>query len=196
MSPSKVSPPSSTLQRFPHIHDDPASLPQSLDPFRITTATGFMPVRMGPTHLPEAFQPLMSLLDRMPVRKADGSPGLLATYELGPTVQAGFPDLTDEVDKLVTKDGAPDLFTVTAVFRDYSFLASAYLLEPCWESWNCSADKGYGFGRDVLPRAIAVPMYRCAQLYVFFFFFFFFFLLYSLDILPYATLSLISYDIF
>lgn len=164
MTQTKKAPASTTtLKHFPHIHDDPAVLPKSLDPFTITTSTGFMPFIMSPTKLPDAFEPLMSLLDRLPVLKADGTPGLLATYELGPEAEK-LPDLTDEVNKLVTADGSPDLYTVTAVFRDYSFLASSYLLEPCWENWSKSPDNGYGLGRDVLPRAIACPMYRCAQL--------------------------------
>ncbi|EAW10917.1 indoleamine 2,3-dioxygenase family protein [Aspergillus clavatus NRRL 1] len=165
MTQTKVSSASSTtLKRFPHIYDDPSTLPRSLDPFTITTSTGFLPYSTAPTTLPEVFQPLMSILDRMPVLKLDGTPGLLAKYELGPVVETELPDLTDEVDKLLAADGAPDLYTVAAVFRDYSFLASAYLLEPCWETWSQNPQKGYGLGRDLLPKAVARPMYRCAQL--------------------------------
>jgi indoleamine 2,3-dioxygenase len=156
--------PYSTVKLFPHINDDPSTLPLSLDPFTITTSTGFLPYRLSPTSLPEVFKPLISLLDRLPVVKRDGSPGLLATYELGPAVQAELPDLTQEVDKLVSNDGKPELFTIMAVFRDYSFLASAYLLEPCWENWCKDPDGGYGLGRYLLPRSIAGPMWRCAQM--------------------------------
>ena len=166
MTVPKMTSASTTLKRFPHIHDDPSTIPQSLDPFTITTSTGFLPYQTSPTTLPEVFQPLMSILDRMSVVKQDGAPGLLATYELGPVVESELPDLTDEVDKLVTADGLPDLYTITALFRDYSFLASSYLLEPCWENWRKSPDGGYGLGRDLLPKAVARPMYRCAQLYV------------------------------
>ncbi|KAI9925711.1 hypothetical protein MW887_005513 [Aspergillus wentii] len=142
MTQTKVPPTSSTtLQRFPHVHDDPSTLPKSLDPFTITTSTGFLPFIHAPTTLPDAFKPLMELMDRLPVLKLDGTPGLLATYELGPAV-GDLPDLTAEVDKLVTADGSPDLVTVAAVFRDYSFLASSYLLEPCWENWSKNPDNG------------------------------------------------------
>jgi indoleamine 2,3-dioxygenase len=142
-----------------------------LDPFTITTSTGFLPYCTAPATLPDAFKPLTALLDRMPVVREDGTPGLLAKYELGPVVETELPDLTDEVDKLVTADGSPDLYTVAAVFRDYSFLASAYLLEPCWENWCKAPENGYGLGRDKLPKAVARPMYHCAQLYVFLCFF-------------------------
>ncbi|KAL4814590.1 hypothetical protein BDW67DRAFT_165698 [Aspergillus spinulosporus] len=165
MSPATViSSSPTTLESFPHIHDDPSTIPRSLDPFTITTSTGFLPYLTSPTTLPDAFKPLMSLLDRLPVVKHDGSPGLLATYELGPAVEQELPDLTDEVDKLVTADGKLDLYTIMAIFRDYSFVASSYLLEPCWKNWRTNPENGYGLGRDFLPKAVARPLYRCGQI--------------------------------
>ncbi|KAJ5201520.1 uncharacterized protein N7498_006183 [Penicillium cinerascens] len=153
-----------TLKKFPHVHDDPSSMSHGLDPFTITTSTGFMPYATAPTELPEVFKPLQTLVERLPVVKLDGKPGLLATYELGPVVETELPDLTDEVKKLVMSDGSPDKFNIAAVFRDYTFVASSYLLEPCWENWNKNEDKGYGLGRDFLPKCVARPMYLCAQI--------------------------------
>ncbi|KAJ5734113.1 hypothetical protein N7493_002899 [Penicillium malachiteum] len=153
-----------TLKKFPHVHDDPSTLSHSLDPFTITTSTGFLPYATAPVELPGAFQPLKSLVERMPVVKADGTPGLLATYEFGPAVEADMPDLTDEVEKLVLADGSPDRFSIAAVFRDYTFVASSYLLEPCWENWCKNPDQGYGLGRELLPKSVARPMYLCAQI--------------------------------
>jgi indoleamine 2,3-dioxygenase len=153
-----------TLKRFPHIHDDPLTISHSLDPFTITTQTGFLPYETAPVDLPEAFGALLSLVNRLPVVRLDGKPGLLATYELGPAVEAELTDLTDEVEKLVLADGSHDRFTIAAVFRDYTFLASSYLLEPCWEHWNKNPDGGYGLGRDILPKSVARPMYRCAEM--------------------------------
>ena len=43
-----------------------------------------------------------------------------------------------------------------ALFRDYTFLASAYLLEPCHLSYL--REKHYGFGRERLPPQISVPL--------------------------------------
>lgn len=158
--------PASILHLFPHIKDDPATLPHSIDPFTITTSTGFLPYQLPPTTLPDSFKPLNDILDRLPVKRLDGTPGLLDSYELGAAVKTDLPDLTAEVDKLLTKYGKPDVFTITAVFRDYAFLASAYLLEPCWENWRKNPTGGYGLGREFLPRAIAGPMVRCAEMYV------------------------------
>lgn len=152
-------------QDMPHIYKDPATLPLSLDPFTITTANGFMPWHLPLLDLPPAFTVISRLLSEMPVAKADGSPGLLAKFQLGPTIDkaSSIPDLSSEIDGLTSTDGQPDLVTVTAVFRDYSFLASAYLLEPCWERWSKGLE-GYGLGRQSLPKCIAGPLMKTAKL--------------------------------
>lgn len=157
-------PSATTLKKFPHVHDDPSTLSHSVDPFTITTTTGFLPYATAPVDLPEAFQSLKSLVERMPVVKSDGQPGLLATYEFGHAVETELTDLTHEVEKLVMPDGSPDRFNITAIFRDYTFVASSYLLEPCWENWTKNPDGGYGLGREILPKSVARPMYLCAQM--------------------------------
>jgi indoleamine 2,3-dioxygenase len=150
---------------FPHIEDDPVTLPASLDPFTITTSTGFMPLRPPQIDLPPKFAPLTALADNFPVVKLDGTPGLLASFKLGPAIDNdnALPDLNDDIDSLVADDGKPDLAAVTAVFRDYSFIASAYLLEPCWERWSKGLE-GYGLGRQVLPKCIAGPLVKTAKM--------------------------------
>ncbi|OJD17637.1 hypothetical protein AJ78_02287 [Emergomyces pasteurianus Ep9510] len=156
--------PSSVLEPFPYLFQTPDKLSRDIDPFTITTSTGFLPFELPPVTLPDAFRALDSLASRLPIVKSDGSPGLLATFELGPAVLAELPDLTDEVDKLLTEDGKPDLFMITAVFRDYAFVCSSYLLEPCYERWSKDPASGYGLGRDTLPKCIARPLYRCAEI--------------------------------
>jgi indoleamine 2,3-dioxygenase len=147
------------------MHDNPATLPSSLDPFTITTSTGFLPLHHPVTTLAEAFAPLFKLAADFPIVKQDGTPGLLATYQLGLTVENGaLPDLSSQIDNLVTEDGKPDLAAVTAAFRDYAFIASAYLLEPCWERWSIDNDGGYGLGRETLPACIAGPLVKTADL--------------------------------
>lgn len=151
---------------FPYIDEDPTTLPSSLDPFTITTSTGFMPFRPPSVELPAVFQSVSQLAAELPVVKEDGSPGLLATYQLGPTVDKLkiLPDLLAEIDNLVDEDGRPDLAAVTAVFRDYAFIASAYLLEPCWERYSTGLE-GYGLGRQTLPQVIAGPLVKTATMY-------------------------------
>lgn len=48
-----------------------------------------------------------------------------------------------------------------ALYRDLTFVASAYLLEPCDIQYR--KDKSYGLGRQVLPRNIAVPLNQAAE---------------------------------
>ncbi|KIX04525.1 uncharacterized protein Z518_05395 [Rhinocladiella mackenziei CBS 650.93] len=162
-------PPLSVL--FPHLQSDATTLPGSTDPFTITTATGFLPCRPPVLRLPAQFDALSSILDDMPIVKADGSPGLLASFKLGALIDSGaLPDLTSHIDDLrvqLNKIGSEkdyDLEAITALFRDYSFLASAYLLEPCWATWSKDHDAGYGLGRAVLPRCIAAPLVKAADI--------------------------------
>lgn len=98
--------------------------------------------------LPDQFGALEELLQAMPKRKRDGSPGLLASE--GNLVPASEKVPEYSVDDI--KDSA----TLTALFRDLTFWASAYLLEPC--DFSFQKTKAYGLGRDRLPRNIARPL--------------------------------------
>lgn len=130
---------------------------KSLPAFMVSTTRGFLP-RMNPiVTLPSEFDPLESLLARMPVRTLSGEPGLLAENKLGDAVDGGFPNLTEAMDKY--KD---DLPLMNALYRDYSFLASAYLLEPCHERFV--RGEPYGLGRQTLPANIAHPIAKCADI--------------------------------
>jgi len=145
---------------FPVLLDDPLPDDVSLPAFMVSTARGFLP-RMDPIEtLPPDFDALESLLQRMPVKTLSGEPGLLARGTLGDAVAAELPDLTAAVDRY-----RHNLPLMNALYRDYSFLASAYLLEPCHQRFV--RGEGYGLGRPVLPANIARPIARCAELYVF-----------------------------
>jgi hypothetical protein len=64
----------------------------------------------------------------MPHWQPDGSPtGLLALNKLRKTVDQEFPDLMSEINKVDEADYRMN----AALFRDYSMLSSAYLLEGC-----------------------------------------------------------------
>ncbi|KND91682.1 Indoleamine 2,3-dioxygenase 1 [Tolypocladium ophioglossoides CBS 100239] len=129
----------------------------SLPAFMVSTTRGFLP-RMDPVvTLPKEFDALESILQRMPVKTASGEPGLLAHSKLGEEVDSTFPDLTEAMD--MYKDNLP---LMNALYRDYSFLASAYLLEPCHERFVRGEE--YGLGRQVLPRNISHPIARCAEI--------------------------------
>ena len=99
-------------------------------PFTVSFENGFLPLYPPPTALPPAFRVLDSLLKRAPMKTADGKEGLLAKFVFGKAVEDELPDLTSEIDKV--KD---NLRVITALYRDYCFLASAYLLEPCHQKF-------------------------------------------------------------
>lgn len=138
---------------------DPHPEDTSLPAFMVSKTRGFLPRADPVVALPAAFDPLESLLTRMPVRRLDGQPGLLASGSLGATVVAELPDLTEAVNAV-----QHDLPMLNALYRDYAFLASAYLLEPC--HMRFLRGESYGLGRDVLPASIARPIARCAKLCV------------------------------
>jgi indoleamine 2,3-dioxygenase len=96
-------------------------------------------------------------MHRLPIKTASGAPGLLAEGRLGEVVDSELPNLIEHVEKF--KD---DQAVLTALYRDYSFLASSYLLEPCHLSMLKSGV--YGLGRDVLPENISMPLVEVARL--------------------------------
>ena len=99
-------------------------------PFTVSFGNGFLPLSPPPTTLPPAFRVLDSLLKRAPMKTADGKEGLLAKFTFGKAVEDELPDLTDEIHKV-----KGDLRVISALYRDYCFLASAYLLEPCHQKF-------------------------------------------------------------
>jgi hypothetical protein len=123
----------------------------------VSTSRGFLPRQDPITNLPKEFAAVDSILDRMPVKTLAGEPGLLATFTFGDTVLKELPDLTDAIDKY-----RDDLVVMNALYRDYSFLASAYLLEPCHERYL--KGEPYGLGRQSLPRSIALPIVKIADM--------------------------------
>ena len=129
----------------------------TLPAFMVSTTRGFLPRQEPIIRLPAEFDVLESILARMPIKTLNGTPGLLATATLGETVLKKLPDLTSAIDKY--KHNLP---LMNALYRDYSFLASAYLLEPCHERFM--KGESYGLGRQTLPAVIALPISRCAQL--------------------------------
>lgn len=143
------------VPRFPVLGDTKPE-DTSLPAFMVSTTRGFLP-RMDPiVTLPSEFDALESLLAQMPVKTLSGEPGLLADGRLGDAVK-DLPDLTAAMDKY--QDNLP---LMNALYRDYSFLASAYLLEPCHQRFV--KGEPYGLGRQVLPSNISLPIARCAEM--------------------------------
>ena len=114
--------------------------------FQVGTSNGFLP-RQEPIVMND-LKELNHLLNEMPITKVDGKPGLLANNQFAKTVKASLPEY--DLNKVNNEQH------LMSLFRDYTFVASAYLLEEC--DINQRQKGYYGKGRSELPRNIAVPL--------------------------------------
>ncbi|KAF7982205.1 hypothetical protein HWV62_29386 [Athelia sp. TMB] len=134
---------------------------KSLPAFTITRSRGFLPREDPVQKLPAAFAPIESLLDRMTIH-ANGkqNSGLLATGQFGDAVHHELKglNLEQKIDEAILSN---DQMMISALFRDYAFLTSAYVLEPVDLEFRKSGV--YTTGRSVLPRELAVPMKKLAD---------------------------------
>ena len=124
-----------------------STLPQ----FMVGVSNGFLPRQKPLVRLPSAYKELDELLDDMPVIKKNGQPGLLHFGLFGEAVLTRLPlyDTTNVHDQQV----------LSALFRDYTFACSSYLMEPCdLASRKDKFAKVLPLGRDRLPANIAVPL--------------------------------------
>ncbi|KAI9726649.1 MAG: hypothetical protein M1834_008962 [Cirrosporium novae-zelandiae] len=140
-----------------HVLDDTKPNDTTLPAFMVSTTRGFLPRADPIVTLPPDFSILESLLTRMPIQTLAGTPGLLAQGTLGSTVLSELPDLSLAISKY-----SHNLPLMNALYRDYSFLASAYLLEPC--HLRFLNNEPYGLARDCLPATIAKPLAKVAAL--------------------------------
>lgn len=122
-----------------------AAAASALPQFTTGKSNGFLPRNDPLVKLPKEFDALESLLQRMPLNLPDGKPGLLAQGKFGDAVEKELPLI--DVSKIT------DSALLTALFRDYTFAASAYLLEPC--DLNIRKTGNYGLGRELLPKQLA-----------------------------------------
>ena len=107
---------------FPYLESDPRDIPDQVDPFTVTTKSGFLPTQLPLTELPSTFEPLTAILHQMPICTEDGTPGLLAGFKLGPLIDSGaLPDLTQDVDAIVHDEATRSLAIVTALFKRLQF---------------------------------------------------------------------------
>jgi len=117
--------------------------------FEVNSVNGFLPKKSPLSRLPERYDELQKLIDEMPIKKEDGSDGLLSRKG---AIEEGVHSLANLKD-LVTKED--DVFIVQALFRAYAFLTSAYLLAPA--HFNYIKTKKYGKAHNTLPAQIAEP---------------------------------------
>ncbi len=117
--------------------------------FEVNHKNGFLPKDSPLAVLPKKYTELQVLIDEMPIKKDDGTDGLLSR-------RGGIEDALSNLSNLkhlVSEE--EDVFLIQALFRAYSFLTSAYLLAPA--HFNYIETKKYGKAHTVLPSQIAEP---------------------------------------
>lgn len=130
------------------------TLKNSANQFTLSSHRGFLPREDPITELPQKYKKLDNILKSMPINLPNGDKGLLANGDLGPLIDSGYLPMYDV-------SNVEDSHELQALFRDYAFLTSAYLLEPCDLQYR--QDKTYGLGRSKIPACISVPFKQVAD---------------------------------
>ncbi|KAK0523959.1 hypothetical protein OC842_005978 [Tilletia horrida] len=151
------------LEELPAVTSgDPAAI-NALPAFVVSRERGFLP-RFDPMpELPGQFSKLESLLQRMTINQVDGSTGLLGKGDFGPAVleELSVSEQDSALAVKAAKDPQADARLLNALFRDYCFATSAYLLEPTDQAFRATGK--YAPGRSVLPAQLAVPLCALAE---------------------------------
>ena len=123
--------------------------------FNVSAEHGFLPVKAPLIKLPSIYDDLQAVLDNMPVVLNENDFGYLNTEDgiVAPTLAIK--------NHLTAVEKEEDIFVLQALFRSYSFLASAYLLEPSFQQYR--KDGKYGKARNFLPANIAQPFCKVAD---------------------------------
>jgi indoleamine 2,3-dioxygenase len=106
----------------------------------VTPRNGFLPLLDPLITLPEEFSELETLMQELPYTKEDGNFGLLKEGKVASAIEKITQYDLSKID---------DERLLNALYRDYTFLASAYLLENCHLRYLTTGK--HGLGRDVLP---------------------------------------------
>jgi len=124
--------------------------------FHVSGAHGFLPVKEPLTRLPEKYAALQTIMEEMPTNKVyPDVPGTLATPNGIEASVAGLPDYTALVQE------ETEVFIIQALYRAYTFLASAYTLELSYQQYVI--DGNYGKARTVLPAHVAKPLVAVSE---------------------------------
>jgi indoleamine 2,3-dioxygenase len=123
--------------------------------FNVGPVNGFLPQHLPLKVLPPTYAVLQDILDKMPVQLGENEFGYLQ-----------YPNIIVEaVDQLPNYVAAvqaeSDVRVLQALFRGYSFLASAYTLESSFQHYRETGH--YGKARNVLPIQVAQPFVAVAE---------------------------------
>ena len=104
--------------------------------FDVSAAHGFLPTKAPMVKLPATYNDLQNVLDAMPVVLNEKEFGLLHTPNAIVAPVLAIENHVEAIEK------ETDIFVLQALFRSYSFLASAYLLEPSYQQFKIDGKYG------------------------------------------------------
>lgn len=113
---------------------------------------GFLPVEQPLYRLPEKYDKINQILNKMKISQPDGQNGYLHDRTLGDIIDKELPiyDISNETDVQL----------LAALQRDYFFLASAYSLETSHPNQN---ETNYNKARTILPKQLAIPLLEVSK---------------------------------
>ncbi len=123
--------------------------------FNVGPVNGFLPEHLPLKVLPPTYAVLQDILDKMPVQLGENEFGYLH-----------YPNkIVEAVEQLPNYVAAvqaeSDVRVLQALFRGYSFLASAYTLESSFQHYRETGH--YGKARNVLPIQVSQPFVAVAE---------------------------------
>ena len=118
--------------------------------FEVNSTNGFLPKHEPLRVLPDRYIGLQKVIDDMPIKKEDGSDGLLS---IEGAIEKSVKDLPN-YKELVDKEDDP--FMLSALYRAYAFLASAFTLAPAHFGYLKTGK--YGKAHNYIPEQIAQPL--------------------------------------
>lgn len=123
--------------------------------FNVGPVNGFLPEHLPLKVLPDTYVVLQDILDKMPVQLSATEYGYLHYPNKIEEAVALLPNYVDAVK------AENDVRVLQALFRGYSFLASAYTLESSFQHYRATGH--YGKARNVLPIQIAQPFVAVSE---------------------------------
>lgn len=123
--------------------------------FNVGPVHGFLPQHLPLKTLPETYAVLQDILDKMPVQLSETEYGYLHYPDKIEDAVGLLPNYVDAVR------AENDVRVLQALFRGYSFLASAYTLESSFQHYRSTGN--YGKARNVLPIQIAQPFVAVSE---------------------------------
>ncbi len=109
--------------------------------FSIDSKHGFLPIKDPLKKLPSKYDNIQNITDNLP-----------QLIKNGDLLEKMVNDLPNNIE-LVSQE--TDIFIIQALYRAYTFVSSAYLLQP---SYANQTDGKYGKGRNVLPIQLTQPL--------------------------------------